>query len=58
VVRFTLHDGQTDELLGDAACVGIIKSSLVRSDEEFAEGVSEALTKWLKKRMPHRDQDE
>jgi hypothetical protein len=57
VVRMQLLDGQTNEPLGEAALVGVIKSSLRRSDEEFADGVAKALVHWLGKRTGHHEEE-
>lgn len=58
VVRVQLFDGETNKMLGEAALVGVIKSTIWRSDEEFADGVAKALVKWLDKRTPHREKEE
>lgn len=58
VVRMQLVDGQSNEALGEAALVGVIKSSLRRSDEEFADGVAKALVHWLSKRTGQREEED
>jgi hypothetical protein len=57
VVRMRLYDGESGQMIAEAALAGVIKSSLRRSDEEFADGVSDALMKWLHKRTPQPEKE-
>ena len=47
ICRIKLIDGQTGEVIGDANCVGYSKAVARSGLEELAEGVAEALEKWL-----------
>jgi|GEM_PF-3238376 len=57
VCRVQLHDGETDELIGEAVCWGLTKSALRRGSGELGAGVGKGVAKWIRQRLPQTEKD-